>query len=363
MAVSRMAIANGIGYDNWASQLQSADPWGRAGRARRRRSAGPEGRRQSAPVVLALVGRRVIGAIVADYVKIDPLIAATSSRVSAASRRARCAPTIGSAPRSAGASPACPWGTARASSSPWVRAWGVQPPDYVQLHEGRRRGRGGQRAGSRDGRPPGAPAPDQGLGVQQSEREARGPAGERARAERSHPDRHDHRDPVARKRRLRAMAGRAARAPDPGATRGDGGGSVAKGASASPPPAHATELDAVLVELRDAGVRIGPSTIRDDASLTIPQGEFVAVLGPKAPGSPRSCVRSSASFPSAAGRPRCSGPPPVSATAPSATSLSGTRSMRPRASAVSTSSDLGSTATALVFRSPAAARPGAGSRR
>ncbi len=48
MAGARLAIVNGIGYDNWAPKLLAASPGGRrrwTGGAERGRSAGAEGRR------------------------------------------------------------------------------------------------------------------------------------------------------------------------------------------------------------------------------------------------------------------------------------------------------------------------------
>ena len=59
MAGAKLAIVNGVGYDNWAPQAPAAEPVERAGRARRRRPARSEGGRQPAPVVLP--GRRRSG--------------------------------------------------------------------------------------------------------------------------------------------------------------------------------------------------------------------------------------------------------------------------------------------------------------
>jgi zinc/manganese transport system substrate-binding protein len=72
MAESRMAIVNGIGYDNWASQLLAADPSG--GRVvldvgdLLGLDAGANPHQWYSPRSLL----RVIGGIVADYEKIDP---------------------------------------------------------------------------------------------------------------------------------------------------------------------------------------------------------------------------------------------------------------------------------------------------
>ena len=61
---------------HWASKLLAANPVERADRARRRRPARAQGRRQPAPVVHARSVQQVIDAIVADYERLDPADAA-----------------------------------------------------------------------------------------------------------------------------------------------------------------------------------------------------------------------------------------------------------------------------------------------
>ena len=126
-------------------------------------------------------------------------------------------------------------------------------------------------AGHGDGRAPGARPPDQGLGLQQPERHTRGRSGERDRPGRAHPDRHDHRDALARDARLRAVAGRPARAaprraparrPD-----GNGGGEVSRRRPSRAPPRRSAA--------RPSGAA---------STSTIEQGELVAVLGPNGAG-------------------------------------------------------------------------------
>ena len=125
MAGAKVAIVNGIGYDNWASQLIAANPVG--GRAvvdtgdvlGLKEGDNPHQWYSPASV------RRVIDAIVAAYVKVDPADAAYFARSEAPPRdEGLRALRRGCVRRSDAASPACPSATARASSSRSGRASG-----------------------------------------------------------------------------------------------------------------------------------------------------------------------------------------------------------------------------------------------
>ena len=213
MARSRMAIVNGIGYDTWASKLLAANPSSGRARARRRLAARPLPGRQPAPVVLA--GERAPGDR-ADHGRLT----------SAWTRPTR--PTSG-APRGSSKRPRWPNTTACAADPRALRgrpggllrehlpAAGRKPrpeaDDALQLRQGDRRGNRRERPGQADGRPPGAVARDQGVGLQQPERHTRRAAGQPARTRSPHPDHDRHRDALTGLGYLRAVAERPAEEP------------------------------------------------------------------------------------------------------------------------------------------------------
>ena len=121
----QVAIVNGIGYDNWASQLLAAELRPTASSSRSATSSASE------PVTTPTSGtrrpsvRRVIAAIVAAYGQVDPADGALLRRAGAPLRDDRARPaTTRCARRSAAGTPACRSATARASSRRSARASG-----------------------------------------------------------------------------------------------------------------------------------------------------------------------------------------------------------------------------------------------
>ena len=176
VAGGRLVIVNGIGYDNWASQLLAANPV--SGRAALDVGNSPGLSEGDNPHQWYNPSSdpEVIDAIVADYDQLDPAgrayYAAQTCRFETVSL-ARYEPTPSRDPealrRRARRLQREHLPTAR--SKP-----GAPAPDTLELRQSGRRRHGRLRQRRRDRRPPGPRPPDQGLGLQQPERHSRGAA-------------------------------------------------------------------------------------------------------------------------------------------------------------------------------------------
>ena len=170
---------NGIGYDNWASQLLAANPV--SGRTTLDvgdllgLKEGDNPHQWYSPSSV----QKVIAAIDAGYDKLDPadkayfaarrrhfetVSLATYNQLRAEIRR-----------RFSGV----PVGYSESIFQPLGQSLGLELAHAVQLRQGGRRGHGDQRPGQGDRRRPGAAAADQGLGLQQPERHTGHPADQR----------------------------------------------------------------------------------------------------------------------------------------------------------------------------------------
>ena len=184
MAGAKVAIVNGIGYDSWASQLLAANPVG----GRVVVDAGDvlglkEGDNPHQWYSPASV-RQVIDAIVAAYVEARPgrrrLLRRAAAGILETKGFAALRPTARA--RSDAGSRACRSATARASSSRSATSLGLKlltPPSFAKaIAEGSEVSAADRQTVERQLQK----RLDQGVGLQQPERDARGRAAQRDRA-------------------------------------------------------------------------------------------------------------------------------------------------------------------------------------
>ena len=123
MAGARLAIVNGVGYDEWASKLLAASPL--SGRVTLNVGQlfglqdGDNPHRWYFPAdVYAVVGQ-----IVHDYERLRPARRATSNSAGTPSKRRASPATTSCGAKSANATPARRWATARAYFRAWAKTW------------------------------------------------------------------------------------------------------------------------------------------------------------------------------------------------------------------------------------------------
>ncbi len=267
MAGAQLAIVNGIGYDTWASHLLAANPV--SGRTTLDVGNllglvdGDNPHQWYSPTSV----QKVIGAIVADYDKLEPadkayfasqehrfetVSLATYNRLRAEIRRRFAGVPVGYSEsifqplgQSLGLKLLTPYSFAKAIAEGTEIS--AQDKETVDAQAQKRLIKvwvyNSQNA------TPGHPEHQHDLPLQ------------------AHPDRDRHRDTFTRERQLRAVAGGRAAGTDHGAARGD----------------RKVE-DMPAIELADVTVARGGRVVWSGANVDVEPGEFVAVLGPNAAG-------------------------------------------------------------------------------
>ena len=191
MAGARLAIVNGIGYDDMGLAAARGEPAERARGAERWRPARAARRRQPPPLVLPVqraARKRASSPTTTASTRPAPPTSPRQRRVFE-TRGLRALPPNCVA-RSAPATPGCRWATARASSRPLGEALGLRlltPYSFAKaIAEGTEvTAQDKQTVDSQAKR-----TQDQGVGIQQPERHPGRTARQRTRARRAHPD-HD----------------------------------------------------------------------------------------------------------------------------------------------------------------------------
>ena len=165
---------------------------------------------------------RVIDQIVADYKQLDPKDSTyfdrQRTRFDTQDLRAYDRLMAAIRARYAGV----PVGLQREHLPAAGRGARAQATDALQLREGDRRRNRRERRRQADRRRPSTEQVDQGVGLQQPERDARRSACEPARARSTHSDHHDHRNALTSLRYIRAMASPGASPAPAGPPPGDG---------------------------------------------------------------------------------------------------------------------------------------------
>ncbi len=276
LAKSQVAIVNGIGYDAWASKLIAANP----SSSRKALNVGDllglvEGdnpHQWYSPSSL----QRVIDQIVVDYKQLDPKDSAYFDRQRSTFETHGLAgynKMIADDPRP------LRWGAGRLQREhlPAARCGArSEVADAIQLREGDRRGDRRERGRQADGRRPSAEPSDQGVGLQQSERDPGCAARQSARPGSAHPDHDDHRNALTGLGYLRAMAGRGTPGPPAGPPPGDRADEpLPRSSMRRPCPTgrRGRRHSAVpVVALRGAQARIGGKTVWSDVDFAIADG-------------------------------------------------------------------------------------------
>ena len=199
-----MSIVNGIGYDEWASKLLAASPELEPHRTDRRRRARAEGRRQPPPVVLADLGaqgdrrdrRRLQGSA-------DPATTPTSTN-----RKQPSKPNgLGRIQRTdladqVAATRGLPVGASESIFEPLAPSLGLKLITPTGFMDGIAEGTEPTPSEKATRRRTDQGQADQGLGLQQPERDPRREAPERRSRSSRNSDRHRDRDDDPRRREL-----------------------------------------------------------------------------------------------------------------------------------------------------------------